>query len=566
MTACSAEAPLDQQAAPSSLHVKLTITHGRADERQNDVLRAAHAPLRGDSAPGADPDGPAAPDDHDRGVVVRTNGGEASGGKSPADPSSSPSLKSDNYTLELSVPRLWALEAYGQKTKCVFETHFINFAAGGVLRAADLRNMITSSPAQVGGSYVLHFPVLVRGSGGASNMILSPVAMMRDAPRPANALRKYRDRMRLAYGATIAPSPLPRDRKEGPRELPDREVRKNLNQHFKAHFPVPKELQRLEPTGSPVAAQQVAGYREETVSPEAARQNKKLRVLCVFNKRHTPADAMVYYRAEQKYHDRFAFTYIQDWSLLKMPQQLELVRHTDIYVTGPGTALMNAPFLDDNKAAILIGSWQALEGKKIPFFMEQQLVGGGTDYIFTLFRNFSRTDGADQPIKQDDFDEMLEKAEALIKDPAAVAPGDDGGRRRLAETGGVALPAVSSKESGKAGGDVMLLDKPTSGAKTSLAINPDGSVSPAYTMRHSAEMRLLLELWRNNRDFWDQYMRWVWYEMYDCMLLQWPAVFVYEVAPWRPDRGKCPVPGEIRTKLRELRKKFGLRDWGGTDK
>ena len=131
--------------------------------------------------------------------------------------------------------------------------------------------------------------------------------------------------MRLAYGIRLSPSPLEKDRKDGARELPDGEVRRRVNQQFKIHFPVSSTNAGDISTSVGVQQEEQEDKTTADSSTREAKKNTKLRVLCVFNKRHTVEDALVYYTAEKKYRHRFVFTYLKDWGLLKMPEQLELV-------------------------------------------------------------------------------------------------------------------------------------------------------------------------------------------------------------------------------------------------
>jgi len=103
---------------------------------------------------------------------------------------------------------------------------------------------------------------------------------------------------------------------------------------------------------------------------------------------------------------------------------MRLVAETDIYVSGPGTALQYAPLLISGSVFVALGSRRMQHGRLFPCFMEQQLVGGGTPYLRALYLDSRAIMSAVDPEKQREapylpreaVSELLRKAVRVFSD------------------------------------------------------------------------------------------------------------------------------------------------------
>lgn len=132
--------------------------------------------------------------------------------------------------------------------------------------------------------------------------------------------------------------------------------------------------------------------------------NRKLLGILVWNKRFTRADLEILnvFLTKFKNHSEsdplLSFGWVH-WSDYTFKQQLQLLADTAIYVSGPGTAIMNQPFLPDGAAVVALGtvepwifqrqwysSWFLSERQmgRHPGFMEQ-FMSAGVDYTRTLY-------------------------------------------------------------------------------------------------------------------------------------------------------------------------------------
>ena len=148
-------------------------------------------------------------------------------------------------------------------------------------------------------------------------------------------------------------------------------------------------------------------YRSYRLSPPVAwpvrGPRAKQRGIMVWNKRYSADDrenlskfltlASLKFRAAA-----ITFDWVH-WPDYTFEQQLELLSGTAIYITGPGTAIMNQPFLPDGSAVIALGTYRAwsfqsrwysrllLSGRQMvphPGYMEQ-FMSAGVDYTRTLY-------------------------------------------------------------------------------------------------------------------------------------------------------------------------------------
>merc|ERR1719183_988527 len=69
----------------------------------------------------------------------------------------------------------------------------------------------------------------------------------------------------------------------------------------------------------------------------------------------------------------------------KFAAHMKVVGKTHIYISSPGTALQYVPFLWDGGVFIALGAPMKRYGRAIPSFVEQQLAGGGTPYLRTIY-------------------------------------------------------------------------------------------------------------------------------------------------------------------------------------
>lgn len=193
----------------------------------------------------------------------------------------------------------------------------------------------------IGGPYLLQFEKIVMGAGDA-NMILTPEVAIGGSRGPHWAMRKFRDRMLDTYNIARRPSP-------------------SLGRDTRVTFIANKRF--------------------------GLNDSNEIRLsLSTLESQH-------HFSSRSKYLDYATVPNFKD--------QLQKIHDTDIYVSGPGTGMLNAPFLPDGAAVVNVGAWTAIKlgwnttkSDVVPLFMEQQVVGGGTPYLHVLFRNFSESSRA----------------------------------------------------------------------------------------------------------------------------------------------------------------------------
>lgn len=185
---------------------------------------------------------------------------------------------------------------------------------------------------------------------------------------------------------------------------------------------------------------------------------------------------------------------------------MQRVQQADVYVSSIGTALQYVPFLRNGCVYLAVGSLWRHRGRVFPTFMEQQLAGGGTPYLRTLY---------------------MDPAQNLNSPRARALRGDYSwlvgiNPRTLERQLTLALQLVR-------GG-------------FPVPVPPEQNLSP--------EGRVLLTLCRENATA----CRVMTYDRIHCDGMIWPSFVVYEVAGWG-ERGACRVD---RGRLRQLRKEHGL--------
>jgi len=240
------------------------------------------------------------------------------------------SSKHDKPHLLLKVPSDW-LKVKQERNKAPMEQVIADF--GAKRQNGEALNHYELNH-HVVGDYFLQFETVVMGTGDG-NMLLTPEVAIGGSRGPHWAMRKFRDRMLDVYNVT---------RRSSVRTGHDVRVLFIVNKRFDR-----KDGDQIE---------------------------KAIKVL--------KAEHSI--QADSKYLDYTTEPSFQE--------QLETVHGSDIYVSGPGTGMLNAPFLPDRGAVINLGAWTVIEGSIVPAIMEQQTVGGGTPYLHVLFRNFSESSQA----------------------------------------------------------------------------------------------------------------------------------------------------------------------------
>jgi hypothetical protein len=316
---------------------------------------------------------------------------------------------------------------------------------------------------QANQNILFRFEEIAIGSGGAGNLIADQSGAIGGSAAPTDAMRSFRDRMLDAHG-----------------------------------LPARKDTSLLS-TGA----------------------QKPLDVLIISNKRFDADDnheinaAIDAFRQPGKVNVELI-----DWGAIGTPknrfhEHLKRVQDADVYVSSIGTALQYVPFMQDQKVYIALGTVWQRSNQLFPTFMEQQLAGGGTPYLRTLYAD----PGA--------------ALRTSVKHPLI---GEDGYRAHV--NGAILLKLLGEAKS--------LVE---TGFKTPVPIkdnlSKEGQVllelceqDPASCKRMNAD--------RNGAT-------------YECAVVLWPECVVYEAGPWR---NKCNLN---RNLLRKLRKKHGLFSYGAPE-
>jgi len=365
----------------------------------------------------------------------------------------------DPLSKEVEVPESWVLGKV--RKRCMSEYIYRKFGmAGEQMLLFEIEREARTNP-----DLLLRFDEIVFGVGGAGNMIADDSGAIAGSLAPYNAMASFRDRMLRAYG-----------------------------------LPVPK------PGIHPLAP------------------DEKLRIIVIANKRFHASDRTkldsIIKQANEKVGVDAEFI---DWARIsskegKFREHLRYVQRAHVYVSSIGTALQYVPFLRDGCAYIALGSVWGRAGRQFPTFMEQQLAGGGTPYLRTLYADpgkVLRDNKPHPPYGSDAFfaaidepvvSDLFERAEAIVRQ-------------------GFQIP-----------------------------------VPPHENL--SVEARILLELCKEDpqtcRTMQDHRNGVV----YECALLLWNEPVVYEVGPWGESDGRCALN---RKKLRELRRKHGVSGYGAKE-
>jgi hypothetical protein len=119
-------------------------------------------------------------------------------------------------------------------------------------------------------------------------------------------------------------------------------------------------------------------------------QPRPVYLIFIDNKRFSNSDRQVAKQEVNKLNQQGEAATFVDWSLVgegkeMFSKHLEMVHQADVYISSPGTGLLYAPFLRDGCVCINLGTIFSWQGMVFHMHMEQELVGGGTPYLRTLY-------------------------------------------------------------------------------------------------------------------------------------------------------------------------------------
>jgi hypothetical protein len=355
--------------------------------------------------------------------------------------------------VEATIPLAWVVGK--PRARCMSEGIYETFGkSGSMLRMFEMdRDIIANS------DVLFHFDAIAFGSGSGGNLVADITGAIGRSAVPVNTMARFRDRMLEAY------------------ELP-------------------------------------VGKKQKTAHPD-----KPLDVIVVANKRFSSADSAALGRAmDSANRDGKVKVELIDWPRIgsvdnRFREHLKRVQRADVYVSSIGTALQYVPFMRDNKVYIALGTLWQKNGQVFPTFMEQQLAGGGTPYLRTLYADPGATVRSGSNVMLDEGGYranvnattvlgLLQQAGSLVRE-------------------GFPLPVPIEHNLSQEGRLLLELCKQ----------------DPATCKLMQAD--------RNGAD-------------YDCAVVLWPECVVYEVGPWA---NKCNLN---RGLLRKLRKEYGLFSYGAT--
>ena len=207
-------------------------------------------------------------------------------------------------------------------------------------------------------THVLSFARLFAGASGGNMLPEMSGAIVGSLP-PLNAMARFRNRMYESYGLT-----------------PPAATRSGPSKH--------------QPSLAAIAAD-FREFKVRAVDTALGHQAVSSEVIVVYNKRFSPADIALINVSLSKLRRRHVQAEYIDWadigrgSIDQFKQHLLRVRRAHVYVSSIGTALQYVPFLCDGCVFVALGAVMRHQGRLIPTFMEQQLAGGGTPYVRTLY-------------------------------------------------------------------------------------------------------------------------------------------------------------------------------------
>lgn len=113
------------------------------------------------------------------------------------------------------------------------------------------------------------------------------------------------------------------------------------------------------------------------------------RGIIVDNKRFTARDKQVFAASAHEQRRKIVMQYL-DWGDVQggFRGQLALLSRTHVYVTGPGTGMLNHPFMPDGAVVVNVGEWltrhRATCGRPHPHFMEVDVIAATWYYQSAL--------------------------------------------------------------------------------------------------------------------------------------------------------------------------------------
>jgi len=357
----------------------------------------------------------------------------------------------------VTIPMQWVVGRV--RRRCMSEGIYETFGkSSDMLRSYEMDQDIRSNP-----NVLFHFEEIAIGSGGAGNMIQDDSGAIGGSGMPHNAMARFRNRMLEAYG------------------LPA-----NDNQ--------------------------------------SRDPQKPLDVIVISNKRFDDADKASIESSLQSFRlSSNATAELLDWSLDFQPEHrfrdhLQRVQEADVYVSSVGTALQYVPFMKDQRVFINLGClWQS-NGQQFPTFMEQQLAGGGTPYLRTLYAD------PGEVLRRNSLGDIGEGGFRAMVNGTVLLKALQEAYHLVQEGFPTPVPIVENLSvEGK-----VLLDLCEQDPITCQSMQTDRNGGP------------------DNR-------------LTDCGAWLWPDAIVYEVGPWR---SQCNLN---RGLLRELRKNYGLFSYGAPE-
>lgn len=365
---------------------------------------------------------------------------------------------------EVTVPDSWVLGRVRQR--CMSEGVFETFGRMNEMRR--LFEMERDSAFHP--NLLVRFEEIIMGVGGAGNLIMDSSGAIGGSTRFGHeAMSHFRDRMYASYGIPV------NSKKPGP--------------------------------------------------------NDKLNVIVVSNKRFNSEDRNAIQLALKDVNANGGDGQIINWGAIGQPDtrfhdHLKRVSEADVYVSSIGTALQYVPFMRDGRVYIALGSiWQRSK-RLFPTFMEQQLAGGGTPYLRTLYADPGSALRFQKP-KTDG---------AMLMDL-----GEDGYR---ANVNGTLLVELT---------------------RQAQQLVREGFKMPVPAEENlSKEGRLMVELCKRDPQTCTAMQADRNGANYACGVVLWNECVVYEVGPWADSNhgGQCRVNHKI---LRQLRKEYGLYSYGAPE-
>lgn len=317
----------------------------------------------------------------------------------------------------------------------------------------------------------MRFDTMVIGSGMVGNMIAEKTVAIGGSGPPLNAMSGFRDRMIGTMDAS-APKVSPRDLSKDPLDV------------------IIIQNKRFDGTG------------EESIK-------RLVRIL----------------RDSHEVHAEYV-----NWGSFrgknKAAQQMRRVQNADVYVSSIGTALQYVPFMRDGCVFIALGAQWTRAGRTVPAFMEQQLSGGGTPYLRTLYA---------------DPGEQLRKNPKLAGEDMPWVPGE----------------RMTSPIKEKLLLKLILQAKELVSTGFKIPVDVKENISP--------EGRVLIEYCEEDPQACDRMMENRNWRTYECMLVLWPENVVYEIGPWSPKgyhNNHCSLNRKL---LHRLRHKYGLPGYGANE-